>query len=344
MSKEILLTIAIPTYNRAEHLRAQLERLCSQQHPGVELLVSDNASADNTREVVASFAGKLPGLTYLRNAENVGFDRNIIRLYAGAKGQYIWFLSDDDAVLPGAVTNVLALLVAQSPTVSVLGTAQSAAEPSAWKGGKESVEIFNSLGAVDDYRVFTKAIFLSGLVVEKDPMLGEDTLGTLAGTNFVQLSLSLILLSRRFKLCLGQALTVVHREPGYVTKCEIAKLWFCGPAAAMTLPAYGYDPEKVRRCVSTTREFAKFLISAKIGLFGINPAFSTETARQFRDLLGITMLIKVWLLLFLFRITPAWPLKSIYWFRCIFRYGLKDGGTRFSELTTQALSSKASGF
>ncbi len=344
MPSERTLTIAIPTYNRAASLDGQLGRLSAQVDASVEVLVSDNASGDNTAEVVKKYQGKIPGLVYSRNAENVGFDRNIIKLYSVASGRHIWFLSDDDPILSGALEKVRPLISAYDPTVAVLGAAASPDDAAGWRGGRERVEVFGGLGEVPDYSFFTRAIFLSGLLVRKDPGVDAQLLEGYAGSNFVQLSLALILLSRRFKFCLAQDLSAVCREPGYVTRVEIAGLWFCGPAGAMALPGYGYDPVKTRNCTGRLWPFAQFLLAAKLGMYRMNPAMGPDTARRFRALLGYRRLLSVKAMLALYRAAPAWPFKGLYWVFCALKYGPGSGTEMFKRKTRQALSTKASGF
>lgn len=67
-----LLTIAIPTYNRAEKLEVLLEQLTADtayDPTRVEIVVSDNASTDHTAQVVARFAD----IRYHRNETNIGY-------------------------------------------------------------------------------------------------------------------------------------------------------------------------------------------------------------------------------------------------------------------------------
>ncbi len=107
-----LLTIAIPTYNRAADLDACLARLAVQPGVGgeVELLVSDNCSTDSTPAVVKAWQDKGVSITCIRNQQNIGPDNNFVQCYTAAKGKYFWLLGDDDMVLPGAVERVTALL------------------------------------------------------------------------------------------------------------------------------------------------------------------------------------------------------------------------------------------
>ena len=102
------LTIAIPTYNRAEELRGCLKRVFEySKRKSIEILVSDNASSDNTMEVVKELQEIHPEMLYFRNDENLGFDGNFLNCFERASGKYIWLLSDDDILLPGAIESVL---------------------------------------------------------------------------------------------------------------------------------------------------------------------------------------------------------------------------------------------
>ncbi|MBU6441162.1 MAG: glycosyltransferase [Betaproteobacteria bacterium] len=106
----LTLTIGIPTWNRAETLRDCVERIAPQVAPlagQVEILVADNASPDETPEVLASLAARHPFLRFVRNASNVGADGNYIRLLEAARGRYLWLFGDDDFIGDDAVMHVL---------------------------------------------------------------------------------------------------------------------------------------------------------------------------------------------------------------------------------------------
>lgn len=87
-----LLTIAIPTYNRAEQLGILLERLTTDQAydpTRVEIVVSDNASTDRTDQVVAQY----PTVRYHRNPNNIGFG-NFTVVMELATGRYARLMND----------------------------------------------------------------------------------------------------------------------------------------------------------------------------------------------------------------------------------------------------------
>lgn len=107
-----LLTIAIPTYNRAEELNGLLENLTSiKRSTNVRILVGDNGSTDHTNVVVTKwqeFYG--PCFSSIRNPSNLGFDQNVIKLYENAKTDYVWFLSDEDRPELESLEEILSIL------------------------------------------------------------------------------------------------------------------------------------------------------------------------------------------------------------------------------------------
>jgi len=105
-----LLSICIPTYNRAELLEAALTSLAPQVRKlgkEVELIVSDNCSTDNSRDVVERLGQQFP-IRYHRNAENVGAMRNILSLVSEhSSGEFCWVMGDDEMVREGGVRKLL---------------------------------------------------------------------------------------------------------------------------------------------------------------------------------------------------------------------------------------------
>ncbi|MHB1004348.1 MAG: glycosyltransferase family 2 protein [Chloroflexota bacterium] len=109
----LLLSICIPTYNRAEYLRECLDSVllsCQGHAQMVEVLISDNASTDNTPAVTAEYSKNQAPLSYYRNKENVGSGPNFYLAVERAKGEFVWVFGDDDKMAPSAVSTVLELI------------------------------------------------------------------------------------------------------------------------------------------------------------------------------------------------------------------------------------------
>lgn len=101
------LSICIATRNRGDVLAPTLDALLAQAVPGVEIVVVDGASTDNTGEVVRMRAERYPSLKYFPQASNSGIDGDFDKAVALAQGAYCWLMSDDDLPLEGAVQRVL---------------------------------------------------------------------------------------------------------------------------------------------------------------------------------------------------------------------------------------------
>ncbi len=87
-----LLTIIVPTYNRAECVALLLDALRAEIAPvqdRVDVIVGDNASTDRTAEVTATFAVSCSAGRVLRHAENVGPDENFCRCLDAAASSIV---------------------------------------------------------------------------------------------------------------------------------------------------------------------------------------------------------------------------------------------------------------
>ncbi len=97
-NKAPLVTIIIPTYNRAKYITRAIESCLNQTYKNIEILIIDDCSTDNTQEVVENINDSR--LKYYKNKINSWScvsRNNWIKL---SKGEYINFLDDDDELLP----------------------------------------------------------------------------------------------------------------------------------------------------------------------------------------------------------------------------------------------------
>ncbi len=111
-----MLSLCVPTYNRVSFLRETLTRIAEQVSfvppDAVEVVVSDNASTDTTASVLLEAQSWFPGvrLRVSRQETNVGPDANIYAVVRQARGEFVYIVSDDDVLLPGAVAKLLELM------------------------------------------------------------------------------------------------------------------------------------------------------------------------------------------------------------------------------------------
>jgi len=125
MIETTLLTIAIPTYNRAAYLGELLPMLTEAvslvnfEAPIVEILVVDNASTDTTQDVISSIIAERRFVRASRNGVNIGGDRNFIECVRLSRGAYVWLFGDDDLLLNGGVSRVVNLLREHRPALLI---------------------------------------------------------------------------------------------------------------------------------------------------------------------------------------------------------------------------------
>lgn len=132
-----LLSICIPTYNRADFLRVMLRVLLpqvSEHSDQVEVWVLDNGSADDTQAVIRECVSLGP-LRVIRNEKNIGQIRNIVKGPSElATGKYVWLLGDHNLMLPGAVAQVLKSLKSHENVDIFYVNFRCAAYPEHWPG------------------------------------------------------------------------------------------------------------------------------------------------------------------------------------------------------------------
>lgn len=102
-----ILTIAIPTYNRAKFLPSALDSIISQYQEGVEILISDNGSTDNTLQIIESFIKNYSYIRVCGSKTNRGIDENILNVISNARGEYVHLFSDDDLLTDGALKVII---------------------------------------------------------------------------------------------------------------------------------------------------------------------------------------------------------------------------------------------
>lgn len=197
-----LLTIAIPTYNRAKYLDLCLSKISEEisalnndNREAVKVYISNNASTDDTEEIVHKFQKIIPvKFEYVTNQENIGGECNVIQCYLAANTPYIWVLGDDDVILPLGLQRVLDVLKFQQVDVMYL--------KNYWfKGEYKKKSVFFDAKRLTTYtdslefarRVNVMLTFISGQVVRVG--IGHEYLSNVVhGSNLPQLAWVLTLL------------------------------------------------------------------------------------------------------------------------------------------------------
>ncbi|SKA82338.1 glycosyltransferase family 2 protein [Desulfobaculum bizertense] len=116
-----LLTIAIPTFNRAVHLEILLQHLLPQINDQIEVLITDNASEDNTSKVIREYCNQSPRLKAIRHHRNIGFNGNYKYIFEAARGEWLWIIGDDEIPSPNLVHDVLEEIAKNRTDIILLG-------------------------------------------------------------------------------------------------------------------------------------------------------------------------------------------------------------------------------
>jgi len=113
-NSDLMFSIVIPTYNRANFILKAVESYLQQDYSNFEIIVVDDGSTDSTKKEVLSIKDKRVNYSYIQNSER-GAARNYgIRL---AKGDYINFCDSDDYVYKNHLTFACKFIAEKKPSV-----------------------------------------------------------------------------------------------------------------------------------------------------------------------------------------------------------------------------------
>lgn len=97
-SYPLKFSVAMTTYNHEKYIAKALDSIITQNHDyKYEIVVSDDCSTDNTREIIKSYQKKYPEIIRpILNEKNIGVSKNCLRNFRSCKGEYIATLDGDD--------------------------------------------------------------------------------------------------------------------------------------------------------------------------------------------------------------------------------------------------------
>lgn len=104
MSVHPTFNVLIPTRERAETLYHTLRTIVEQEYENLRIIVSDNFSQDNTKEVVASFSDRR--IEYINTGKRISMTENFEFSLNRVHDGFIMYVGDDDGLLPGAIRRI----------------------------------------------------------------------------------------------------------------------------------------------------------------------------------------------------------------------------------------------
>lgn len=270
MSPPLKLTIGIPTFNGARRIGETLNSVLSQATDALvdqlEIVVSDNASTDETEAVVRRYQGdsKVP-IIYARHSKNIGFDLNVDSLFQRATGDFVWTLADDDTLRPGALAKVVAAL-SSNPYLSIVLVNFIAYDPEL-KEVRDVVEIASDIHCQTPEEFLTKSeskySLLSALIFKRSAWLLEEKAAGI-GSNFIHVYLLFRILRTGSSLIVAEPL-VNYRQGSTnfgISGDSILRtgLSACSVVSSMTL--MGYDKTIVKWLLRKSERYIYGLVIA----------------------------------------------------------------------------------
>jgi glycosyltransferase involved in cell wall biosynthesis len=167
---DILLSICIPTFNRARFLNRSLFYLTSQIESivnSIEIIVIDNDSDDETYSVVQKYIETGCQISYIKNDYNLGADVNVDKCYQIARGKYVLVLGDDDLIVLNTLNKLINILDKSDYGVIHL-TAKPIESDLIYELNKENLN-FKTFNNSNDffYKIGYNITFISANIVNK---------------------------------------------------------------------------------------------------------------------------------------------------------------------------------
>ncbi len=100
-----MISIILPTYNGGKYIRKSIQSCLNQTHQDIELIIINDCSTDNTKNIVSSFNDKR--IVYIENEKNLGIAESLNKGFANSKGDYLTWTSDDNYYKENAIQEML---------------------------------------------------------------------------------------------------------------------------------------------------------------------------------------------------------------------------------------------
>jgi len=125
-----LVSVGIPTYNRGHTLEKAVLSILNQNYSNLEIIISDNASSDNTQELCEEMMRADTRIQYYRHTENKGPYPNFETCRDMARGKYFMWVASDDELAPDVLQAYVDFMEQNPDYVTVIGKINY------WKGGQ----------------------------------------------------------------------------------------------------------------------------------------------------------------------------------------------------------------
>ena len=121
MSEDFLVSVIMPAYNAGKYIEQAIQCILAQTYTNWELLIADDASTDNTNEIIKRYALKDSRIKCFQNGTNIGYLKTWNKLIKIAEGDFITFLDADDLCTADRI-NILSNYLEENPDVKIVGS------------------------------------------------------------------------------------------------------------------------------------------------------------------------------------------------------------------------------
>ena len=192
----IKISICIPQYNRIEYLKINLKKIDLQKDANLEVIISDDASTDNTATQIAELqkSYRYP-LTYHKFEKNVGYDKNLRKSMELASGDYCFILGNDDTLADDFVINRLTLFLENNnfPDVGFCNSADYLDVTNIQIRAQQTSNIGSGIEIALKY--YSSFSFVAGIIFKKSAFDSVNT-SKLDGSIYVQIYLATLIIIR----------------------------------------------------------------------------------------------------------------------------------------------------
>lgn len=203
-----ILTIGIPTFNRAGYLDRCLKWIYDEigNDENIEILVCDNASTDNTELIVSKYMAQYSNLVYFKQEKNEGFSKNLKTVLDLATGDFINPHGDDDYFNHGIIYNFIEI-IKQNKDVSLMYASRMG----------QQLQVLRGTGFDDYLNNLNTVNFITTMLVNKNDYKNIENKNLYIETaiNQVYFQLEILKNNQRFCIIHGEVLNV---ESGYAPR------------------------------------------------------------------------------------------------------------------------------
>jgi glycosyltransferase involved in cell wall biosynthesis len=185
-----LISVGMPVYNEEKFLAQALHSLLAQDYANLEIIISDNASSDETENICREFAARDARIKYHRLSSNCGVAKNFQNVLKLAQGEYFMWASGHDLWSPNLISECINILEGDTNAILAFGS-------SSWIDAT-GADFSKSWGWTDTRGMDTIARFFSVFWGNMNPILGvmrTDPLKTSKGIMINTAGADLIVLS-----------------------------------------------------------------------------------------------------------------------------------------------------